>query len=374
MVGQSLTVHPKLNGEAASRAENDFPESFEPRKINRFIIKLGCLFASGMCFLSLASVHAGIYYVSPNGSTTNSGFSTNTPWSLGKINYNSSIPSNSTIIILPGIYEETNKQNTTAGPVIYSPYVTVKSEIKWGAVLRDSSDYGIQAQTNNVTIDGLRIINALKCGINGSAAFGVDSNLVVQNCWISYCGTNPISGVGPSGIANGYANNQIVQDNLIEHIGNTHQAIYDHGIYLAGNNIIIKNNVVRYCSGAGIQLNDHTPGCYGSSNVLIFNNLIYSNGNWGMYLSSDGSNNVSTTIYNNTVYGSPYALAAETLIPGITYMNCSNNILLATTAQTLKESHAFSTNSVINADFNLMAKVDHLPVGSHSIITDCHKK
>ena len=270
---------------------------------------------------------------------------------------------------MPGIYEETNTQNSKAGINIDSPYITLRSQVKWGAILRDSAGYGFLLQVPCITIDGFRIISAVKTGI-ASSGVTIVSNLTVQNCWIQYCGTNPISGVGPSGIGNSYADNQIVRNNLIEYIGNSQEAIFDHGIYLAGNNITIYNNVIRYCSGAGIQLNDHTAGSYGSSNVLIFNNLIYSNGNWGMYLSSDASNNVSTTIYNNTVYGSPYALAAETLIPGITYMNCSNNILLATTGQTLKESHAFSSNSVINADFNLMSLVDLLPVGGHSIVTN----
>lgn len=320
------------------------------------------------------------YYVATNGTTGNNGTSTATPWSLGKLNYLTTLPSNSIILIQPGVYEETNTQNTTAGPVIYSPYVTIKSQVKWGAVLRDSGNYGIQALTNNVTIDGLRIVSAYKTGIScGTGGVTISSNLTVQNCWIQYCGTNPSSGIGPSGIVNTYADNQLLQYNLIEYIGSTNHAIYDHGIYIAGNNLTINNNVIRYCVGAGIQLNDHTAGSYGSSNVMIFNNLIYGNGNWGMYLSSDNSNIVSTTVFNNTVVNNGaigsttggnggIAIALESVPPGSNYLYCSNNILIDT-YQTVKIGSRTQV-AVTNADYNIMALIDNLPTGGHSIVTN----
>jgi hypothetical protein len=314
---------------------------------------------------SLAAVFAKEYYVSTNGSIANSGLSINAPWSLGKLSYNANIPSNSTITVLPGVYNETNAQNTREGPGICSPYLTIKSQVKWGAILQNSMDDGLAALTNNVTIDGFVIRNAYNNGV-----FGSTSNLAVRNCWISYCGTNPASGEGPSGISDEpRANNTLIENNLIEHIGNTTRSNFDHGLYIAGRNLTIRNNIIRYCVGAGIQLNDQLQGGNGSTNVLIYNNLIYNNGQWGMYLSSGQSNSVSTTLLNNTVVGSGIALAAGTLLPGITYMNCSNNILIAG-VQTLHTSHSYSTNSVINADYNIIAITDNMPLGTHGILAN----
>ena len=339
------------------------------------------LFLTGFALIMLAAIAChgqAVYYIATNGASGNNGTSTNTPWNLAKLNYNESIPSNSIIYVLPGIYEETNAQNTTTGPNLYCNYCTVKSLVKWGAILNDSGDYGFLISTNNVTIDGFVVNNAFKNGIFGAGS-GTTSNLVVQNCWIEYCGTNPASGIGPSGIVNTFADGQVLQYNLIEHIGNVTYSIYDHGIYVAGNNLKINNNVIRYCAGAGIQLNDHAAGSYGSSNVMIFNNLVYSNGNWGMYLSSDYSNNVSTTIYNNTLFDNGtisatdggqggIALALEAHPPGTNFLYATNNILIDT-FQTTKIGVNVNVGAT-NCDYNIIALQDNFPIGAHGILTN----
>jgi hypothetical protein len=280
------------------------------------------------------------------------------------------------------VYEETNSQNTTQGPVIYSPYITFKSQVQWGAVLRNSGVYGIQVLTSNITIDGFQIVNAYSSGISGyNSHWNYSSNLTVRNCWISYCGTNPASGKGPSGIANSPQDNTSISNNLIEHIGNSTEAIYDHGIYVAGTNLILANNVIRYCSGAGIQFNDHMTGGTGSTNVLIYNNLIYGNGHWGLYLESDNGNSVSVTMLNNTIVLCPFIICAATVSPARTYLYCTNNILIYSGGtvdagtgngygQTLNDGLALSASSVINADYNIMSVVDNLPLGAHGIQTN----
>ena len=336
------------------------------------------LVALGVLFFTLASVFAETYYVSTNGMWWNTGLSTNESWSFDKLDGLSTIPSNSTVIVLPGVYEETNAQNSTTGPGIRSPYITIKSQVQWGAILKDSTYAGFLVFTNDVTIDGFRITGAYHAGVfGGSEELNNAANLTIRNCWISDCGTNPASGVGPSGIVSGASDGVLCENNLIEHIGNTNNAIYDHGMYLAGNNLTVKNNVIRYCVGAGIQLNDNHPGVFGSSNVLICNNLIYSNGNWGLFLSSDSSNNVSTTVINNTIVNNnmlntvPYygasAMALYARAPGVNTLFCSNNILLDT-GHTLVVGY-YAGGVVINADNNIMALVDYLPTNAHSIVT-----
>jgi len=299
-------------------------------------------------------------YVSPGGSTTNTGLTVESPWTMAKGVAN--LGPDVTVNMLPGVYAGGimiyNITNGTAGHP-----ATIKSMVKWGAVVANSANYGIAFGftpfVSYVVIDGLCISNNL--GADGIGMAG--NHLTVRNCWIV---KNWMQGVNSSHFA---CSNNVIEYNLIENNGRisfgTTDAHY-HGAYVVGPNNIVRGNVIRNNgSGYGIQVYTEDAGVY-MDKTWVYNNVIYGHTNsygltiWGAV---DGGQNPGTNyILNNTV------LDGIQLRYGTA--NVSNNIVLPS-PRAIYDPLNIATGAsapVVNADYNLGTNAI-VPNGGHNILT-----
>jgi len=246
-------------------------------RLKALIATLSCL------WFALAVCVGATYYVAPNGSSGNTGLSTDSPWTLSYAKAH--VGAGNTIIFLPGTYPTTT---------FSTPRIVYRALNKWTAVFSASSSTEPvvsfwPATATGCTLDGFQITG----GQSGSGVYIVANNSTVQNCWIHHNGTSEFHyGLEEHdllGITNQY--------NLIEYNGVTGS---DHGIYCNGTNIVIRGNVLRYNAGAGAQvyrmssqnLNEWTY------NVSIYDNLMYGNKLNAMTMGSQSGSNYF--IYNNT--------------------------------------------------------------------------
>lgn len=251
-----------------------------------------CLMSShGLVGAAIPAVTTGgSYYVSPTGKTTNSGTQRN-PWpsvayALGKVG------GGNTIILEAGTYAPIlvplGDGGTSAHPTV------IKAQTKWQAVINGAltpTVGGITTQTDGtggntdyVTIDGFKVVNAGTVGI----ALGGNWD-IVQNCWVT-------GGKG-EGIAAVAVSNDTIRNNLVEHNGTSTQS--DDGIYASGSGLVISGNIVRHNAAFGVQL---SPSAQSST---VTGNLVYGQQSQAdIVLNGSQTNTVtSNTILDSAVDG-----------------------------------------------------------------------
>lgn len=212
-----------------------------------------------------------LYYAAPNGSSSNTGSSTNSPWPLAYAIANAG--ASNTIMLMDGNYTGGGYNITTRGQ-------TLRAINKWKAVIYYPLGNGFNINGPNVTIDGLQLDHAYVAGIMINPG---GNNTTIRNCWIHHAARGDPNAVGNSdgsykgsGIyGSAYALSNIVEYSLIESNGVWNGR--DHGIYISGTNQIVRNNVFRYNWAFGIQLE---PGqdATACDNCQVYNNLVYGNG------------------------------------------------------------------------------------------------
>lgn len=254
------------------------------------------------------------YYVAANGSSANTGLSTNSPWSLTYAV--TKLGPGITLTLMPGLYNGqysvSGKSGTAGNPG------TIRSQQKWKAVLANSTGHELSIwQCNYLVIDGLSVSNAGNNGIDMKGA-----NNTIRNCWIV---NNAHHGINDSNAAN---SNNVVENCLIELSGGGVWAggnnFRPYGIYLSGANNIIRNNVFRHNGYAGIHFYTEYAECW-QNNCRIYNNLVYGHTNGaGIIVWSD-----TDPLYNFP--GTNY-VTGNTLLDGIQValgqVCISNNIIL----------------------------------------------
>jgi len=186
-----------------------------------------------------------------------------------------------TFIFQPGDY--VGVQITLSAEHSGSPQkpTVLKSQYKYRAVLHGSAFHNIYVHKNCkwVIIDGFESSGARYSGIKSDADF-----TVIRNCRIH---NNALQGVEAHNVSG-----TVIENSIIEYNGEHLQL--SHGIYADGNNLTIRNNIIRFNSGWGLHLYPQV------ANSRIENNLIYGNNRWGIGLYSKpgvGSNR----IVNNTI-------------------------------------------------------------------------
>ena len=186
-----------------------------------------------------------------------------------------------TFIFKPGVYNGAqititpNYSGTPENPTV------LKSQFKYEAVLHGSPFHNIYVKEGGswVIIDGFESSGARYTGIKACSDY-----TVIRNCRIHH---NSLQGIEAHNV-----HGLVIENNLVEFNGEHLQ--YDHAMYINGEYVIIRNNIVRFNSGWGIHLYPEI------ANSSVENNLVYGNNRWGIALYSD-PNVGGNKIVNNTI-------------------------------------------------------------------------
>lgn len=269
-------------------------------------------------------------YVAPNGLVSNTGATTNSPWPFDYAMAN--VGASNTIFLMNGNYT-----NTALG--IQFPWTTIKALQKWGPQFRNLPSDGtggvIRGLANGLadgtTIDGLSFSNCQYYPILFRAV-GL-SNCTVQNCWVTDTGKTWPASQSASAIQAYPCFNFSFINNLLERNG-TNNSPFNHGLYVAGTNITMRGNVVRYNGGPGIQI--YNGGNVPCTGIACFNNLVYSNnttftGGSEIIYEDDSSNDsfAVNDFFNNVVINQAQRYPIE--IASIGTARLTNNIILYNT-------------------------------------------
>lgn len=245
------------------------------------------------------------YYVSPNGSDSNSGSKTS-PWkSIGKAVSAARGGAQPIVIhVAAGTYNE-----TVQVPVSFSGTAAARtylvSETKWAAKVRGSADAAVQIKANYFDLVGFDISGTARIGVHNDPNVGysrVISNRV-HDILATGCTSN-----GGAGILSDYwsgGKNLDVIANYVYNIGpascNTVQ-----GIYFSTKGGLIQNNVVGRVAAWGIHL------WHAATDVTITNNTVFNSASGGIVVGAgDGPGGVTASnckVANNIVRDSPYSI------------------------------------------------------------------
>lgn len=271
-------------------------------------------------------------YVSPDGTSANSGSTPSAPWSL---TYALTQAGPTTIIaLLPGTYPSIEIKN---------PGTKLVCRTKWAArVVGSPGVNGIWTDSNvgDVVIDGIEVVGSALDGIvlNGS-------NSVVRNCWVH-------NSTG-SGITARLNPNTLLERNLVE--GNGLGPSGGHGINVSGTNCTVRANVLRYNPGWGCQMYEPAPNSCAECD--FYNNLVYGNKNGLTIWSPSGQTNY---VFNNTFVSSTnYCLVAD-----FGNLCLSNNILGASNPSMLIGA---ADGARLWSDYNLVS-ANFSPSGNHDLV------
>lgn len=235
------------------------------------------IFACMMCF-GICAVQADMFWISPHGSAGGTGTQSN-PFPSIKTAIER-VGGGHTFIFKPGYY--VGEQITLFPRHAGTPQkpTVLKSQEKYKAIIHGSPfhDFYIRKGCKWVVIDGF--------DVGGAGYTGVKSNgdyTVIRNCRIH---NNALHGIEAHNVIG-----TVIENNLIEYNGKNPQ--FDHGIYSSGDNVTIRNNIIRCNAGFGLHLYPHI------SNSRIENNLIFGNIRWGILLLS--KTKADNRIINNTI-------------------------------------------------------------------------
>jgi hypothetical protein len=299
-------------------------------------------------------VAAAVYYASPNGSSGNTGLSTNSPW---PVDYAvAKAGSGNTVLLMDGNY--------TIPIDITTPNLTVKAINKWGPKWLNVGGYAaihdefgvIELSANNVTLDGVMCSN---CQYEVCISAYNLTNCVIRNCWITQTGNfgwAPVFG-NASAVVALPGLGHLVERCLLEYSGTNSTSGGNHGIYGGGTNCIYRNNVLRYNDGLGIILNSHAHG--NDLGNRIYNNLIYGN----QALNSAGGQidcanddhlcpyNPPNLVFGNTLVSAGRGIAVANMAAVITnnIIMSANNPILNNGAGPFSEDYNVSSVALTNA-------------------------
>ena len=221
---------------------------------------------------------ANTYYVAPSGLAQGDG-TEEKPWS---VDVALSKGGGNTYIFLPGNYH---------GPLVLGKYhagtattpTVLKSKTKWRAQITGmNADNLIRITSDSpyVFINGFEIWGAGYSGILSKS-----DHTTIMNCWIHNNGT--------MGIRIDKKKNIVIENNLIEYNGmHPH---FHHGIYVDGQDHVIRGNIVRHNSGFGMHL---YPNIQKS---VIENNLIYGHPNHAGIILTTTEKGEGLKVVNNTL-------------------------------------------------------------------------
>jgi parallel beta-helix repeat protein len=228
------------------------------------------------------------YYVSPSGNDSYEGTTPNTPWKT-LAHAASTLPSNSTLYIMPGTY------SGDSFALYYVNNVTIKPYSTSPIITRSSDGYGIQTGTNNyISCNNITVENiTFTDNAYTSVYFAGGNNQTVKNC---------VMRNGSDGIRFKAGNDNLAYNNTISNMSQHGIHIFNQefaaGLY-SRNNIIQKN--VSDCGHNMIDLHSNTSSCRIANNDVYFTDAWTGNkANVGVYLHN--GNTPYTLVENNTIH------------------------------------------------------------------------
>jgi len=238
-----------------------------------------CLTIIVILLLCCADLRGATYWISPEGKSSASG-SEKDPFVSAEAALKKAGGGN-TFLFKPGDYVGTQITLSPEYAGSAERPTVLKSQHQYKAVLHGSAFHNIyiKAGCKWVIIDGFESSGAKYTGIKTDADY-----TVIRNCRIH---NNALQGIEAHSVRN-----VVIENNLVEYNGVHPQ--FSHGIYADGEDLTIRNNIVRFNSGWGLHLYPEI------ANSKIENNLIFGNQRWGIAVYSKpraGSNRV----VNNTV-------------------------------------------------------------------------
>lgn len=297
---------------------------------------LAMRFAVILCMASSINSYAETYYVAATGNDSNSGTSENAP--LRTIQKAVDLVKAGDLVLVksgtyPGFFIRNKNGNENAWivfkpypghRVILDPYVDLYKTAVGRGVLIYGSRY--------IEINGFEITDSNPARSEESRE-GIKTEDLSDGTPQSYIRilNNNIHHVGGSGIYTSYNShhNEII-DNYIHHVGTVD---FDHGMYLGGDDHVVRGNLVHEASGWGIHVyssggptpdrnlvennisyGNGGPGRVGLTgkhrgdgiivigggvNNVIRNNICYKNAEWGIRTDSKNAIVVNNTVYQN---------------------------------------------------------------------------
>ena len=191
-----------------------------------------------------------------------------------------------------------------------SARVTYVSDVKWGARLTSTGigGCGIMQNTGDyVDIVGFDMTGPCSSGLLQDGNYG----RIIGNRVHDLPGTDGFAGIMVDCCKYTLTGNEVI-GNWVDNIGPWGETNTIHGIYVAGPNGVIENNIVTRASAACIST------YHGASRLVISNNVVAHCGRYGITIAADSARTTNdyTTVVNNIVvnaarygiYESPYGL------------------------------------------------------------------
>ncbi len=261
------------------------------------------------CFVLTGTLAAqNQYYVSNSGSDSNSG-SQASPWktvqhaasaanlgSSGTCSANSgwySVPTSGACIhVASGTYNEnisTSKSGTASASVVFV------SDTQFGAHLVANGCSSWSNNANYLVVAGFDMTGNCSNGVSNNGSFTIWNGNKVHDL----PGTGGYGGIVICQSTYTCHDNQVI-GNIVDSIGPLGQTNLIHGIYVAGPNNVVENNIVTRASAACITT------YHGATHEVISNNTVANCGRYGIQISADGgiTTNDYSTINNNIVVNS----------------------------------------------------------------------
>jgi hypothetical protein len=230
------------------------------------------------------------YYVAPTGSDANSCSRAAPCFTMARVGR--LLAPGDTAHFAPGTYSWSPQGVSASGTA--SARITYLSDVKWGArirggcpIMKNTGDY--------VDIVGFDMTGPSTCaqGLIQDGNYG----RIIGNRVHDLPGTEGYAGILVDCCKYTLTGNQVI-GNVVDNIGPLGQSNLIHGIYMAGPNGVITNNIVTRAAAACIQT------FHGPTRLIISNNVVANCGRYGIQINADaeiGAKNDYTTVSNNIV-------------------------------------------------------------------------
>lgn len=284
-------------------------------------------------------------YVSPAGNDNNDG-SREKPFAT--INRAAEVAEpGTTVCVAPGLYRETVRIHVSGTE---NGRIRFVSEIKWGAeIIDENCQDPVKIYGDYIDFEGFEITGNATHGICVAGSHvTISGNHVYGFAPYDWQATNS----GGAGIVTydgeGYKLHDIhIIGNLVHDIGPRIYCNFIHGIYTAGNQMYVKNNIVYNTTGYGIH------AWHAANNNVFANNLVFANRRGGIVLGagdSPGGVIADNFIVTNNIIIYNIGIGISEL--GLTGLNnrYENNLIYGNTEAPVALQNGLRDRNTLNVD------------------------